>query len=104
MWADLIEIATKNGKDKLHIVNFIALHTDYHVNEFAHLLLRDHAEVKELRKQSRDKNEFVCAVFKTWISTTRGPAVPCMWESLVKCMRSADLDGPMVQTIRSNVC
>ena len=47
-WPDLIEIAMKNGNGKLRIVNFISVHTHYHVNEFAHQLLRNHAEVKKL--------------------------------------------------------
>ena len=76
-WPDLIEIAMKNGKG--NYVLLLSVHTDYHVNEFAHQLLRNHAEVTKIHRGSRDKDEFVCAIWKTWISTAGGPAVPCIY-------------------------
>ena len=96
---DLIEIAIKNGKGKLRIVDIIFVHTDYHVNEFAHQLLRKHAEVKMLPIEGAATRMSLSVPCDLDFYKTRGLAVTCTWETFVKCIRSVDLDEPMVQTI-----
>ena len=94
----------KHGKGKLRIIDFIATHSSTKVDDFANLLLSDRVLVQGLHKDHKDKEQFVRAVLNEWISNVNDHAVTCMWESLVKVMKSAGLDGVTVQDIEANVC
>ena len=100
---ELILFHRKEG-DPLRILDFIASHSTAKCNDFAHLLLRDTPTVRNLRKENISDDLFVRAVLERWIATNGDPAVPRTWESLIKIMSNADLDGVTVQNIEANVC
>lgn len=61
--------------------------------------------MKSLHNENKGKKkEFVRTVLKKWISAVGGPAVPCTWKSLIKVMKSADMDEIKIQDIKANVC
>ena len=100
---DLITIDRKDGQGKLRIIDFIVTHSESKVDDFAHLLLKDHNVVRGLHNDNKDKREFVRAVLKRWVSTDGRPAVPRTWKSLIEVMRDADLDGVTVMDIENNL-
>ena len=100
---DLIAIDRNDGQGKLRIIDFIVTHSESKVDDFAHLLLKDHNVVRGLHNDNKDKREFVRAVLKRWISTEGQPTVPRTWKSLIKVMRDADLDGVTVTDIENNL-
>ena len=100
---DLIAIDQKDRQGKLHIIDFIVTHSESKVDDFAHLLLKDHNVVRGLHHDNKDKREFVRAVLKKWVSTDGRPAVPRTWESLIEVMKDADLDEVTVIDIENNL-
>ena len=106
-WADLIKMDRKDGqKASLRIIDFIATQSDDKCDDFAELLLNDHNAVEGLRQESKDKKAFIRAVLKKWMRSDHKGAdgvEPCTWESLIKIMKDADLDGVTVQAIENNI-
>ena len=62
-WSNLIEIDYKDGQDQpLCVIDFIIIHSDSKVDDFAQLLLKDQGAVERLHNKSRDKEEFVLCI------------------------------------------
>ena len=101
----LIAIDRKDGQGELCIIDFIVTHSEAKVEDFAQLLLKDHNVVRGLHNDNKDKEDFVRAVLKSWVSTKGRHAGQrtCTWKSLIEVMRYADLDRILVTDIENNL-
>ena len=85
----LVSIQKRDGsKGKLRIIKWITSHEPTQCADFAHKLLVNKLSVKEIHtKHQNDKDEFVRAVLKRWISKDDGDedeeSLECTWEALV---------------------
>ena len=106
---ELITMEWKDGSaEKLQIIRWITSHQSTQCSDFAQMLLKDSLTVRELKKRhGNDDDEFVRAVLRKWLSRDdddkHEPSVPCTWESLIKCVENAGLDGEFVRLLRENV-
>ena len=99
----------KDGSgEKLQIIRWITSHQSTQCSDFAQMLLKDSLTVRELKKRhGNNDDEFVRAVFRQWLSRDdddkHEPSVPCTWESLIKCVENARLDGEFIRLLREIV-
>ena len=63
--------------------------------------------MRRLRKRKLDDDEFVRAVFDSWLGRDDDDkdedSMECSWESLVQCAEVSGLDGVFVKQLRDNV-
>ena len=94
-------------KRKLSIIDKISCHDKSKCDDFARNLLGDRLTVNGLRKKHKGDDEFVRAVFDSWLSRDDDDedeeSMECRWESLVQCAKDSDLDGEFVKQLRDNV-
>ena len=94
-------------KRKLSIIDKISCHDTSKCDDFARNLLGDRLTVNGLRKKHKGDDEFVRAVFDSWLSRDDDDededSMECSWESLVQCAEDSGLDGVFVKQLRDNV-
>ena len=95
------------SRKKLRIIDEISSHDTSQCDDFAHNLLGDRLTVRRLRKKHKDDDEFVRAVFDSWLGRDDDDededSTECSWESLVHCAEDSGLDGVFVKQLRDNV-
>ena len=104
----LIVVKKKDGK-KLNIISEIVSCGLVPCRDLATLLLDDDCLVKKLKKDSKDDEEFIRAVFDRWLNQDddddTNSGVPCTWEELCTCISDVpDLPGNLAKEIRDNLC
>ena len=102
-WNELIEVKHWKNFRQRSIAAAIALHTPDQCASFANLLLNDHLYVNATRRRNPETEAFVGVVLDKWYSSVGGPASPCTWRDLIRCMEGAGLDKEMIQAITDNV-
>ena len=92
---------------KLRIIDEISSHDTSRCDDFAHKLLNDRLTVRRLRKKQKDDDEFMRAVFYSWLSRDDADeeSRECSWESLIQCAEDLGLDriSMYVKQLRDNV-
>ena len=94
-----------SGED-LRIIDWITSHDHTECVDFAYKLLNDRLSVRTLNKNCKNDNEFVRAVLDKWLGRDdddKKGSLSCTWETLVKCVKEADLDGEFLKLLRENV-
>ena len=105
---ELISMKKKDGsRKKLRIIDEISSHDTSKCDDFAHNLLNDRLTVRRLRKKHKGDEEFVRAVFDSWLGRDDDEededSLECSWESLVQCAEDSGLDGVFVKLLRDSV-
>ena len=104
---ELLCIKKEDGSGEyLQVIRWITSYSSTKCEDFAHLLLKDPLVVRELRKETKNDDQFVRAVLASWLDRhdddPTNKAVPCTWDNLALCVEQADVDGELVKAIRDN--
>ena len=71
---ELISMKKRDGSSKkLRIIDENSSHDTSQCDDFAHKLLNDRLTVRRLQKKHKDDNEFVRAVFYSWLGNSLQP-------------------------------
>ena len=73
--------------------------------DFACILLNDAEAVKRIKKDNKEDDQFVRAVFRNWLERddddlSESAAAPHTWEALIECITKAELPGKYAKAIR----
>ena len=100
---ELLSIKKADGT-KLKVTEWITSHEQWRCVDFANMLLRDDVLVRRYQNSDIEKDEFVRAVLRDWLSRDDGDstdsAVPRTWSALAECVSDAGLDGALAKAIR----
>ena len=102
----LISIKMNDGFGRfLRIIETITSHTSHECTDFAHKLLKVRTAIRRhTNDYKKDKDGFVRAVLRDWLSRADGvpadKAVPCTWGALAVCVEEAGLDEALAKAIR----
>ena len=99
----LIQLKKTDGS-VLRVIDRITSLNDYECEDFAHMLLKNDSQVERyLTECGGDKNKFIRAVLRDWLSRDDDDddaAVPRTWGSLATCVEDSGLPRPLVKAIR----
>ena len=99
----LIQLKKTDGS-VLRVIDWITSLNDYECEDFAHMLLKNDSQVERyLTECGGDKNKFIRAVLRDWLSRDDDDddaAVPRTWGSLATCVEDSGLPRPLVKAIR----
>lgn len=98
----LIQLKKTDGS-VLRVIDWITSLNDYECEDFAHMLLKNDSQVERyLTECGSDKNKFIRAVLKDWLSRDDDDdaAVQHTWGDLATCVEESGLPGALVKAIR----